>query len=89
MIIAILKTPNKKEEHFWQAQNNPETSGSTLRNIGFFAVSVPGDSVRPQKPKPESSAKRIPSRELTYPPKWDFEDDFPFPKVAQSLHIGL
>ena len=24
----------------------------------------------------------LPSRELTYPPKWHFEDDFPFPKVG-------
>ena len=26
--------------------------------------------------------QKIPSRELTYPPKWHFEDDFPFPKVG-------
>ena len=26
--------------------------------------------------------KRVPSRELTYPQKWHFEDDFPFPKVG-------
>jgi len=27
--------------------------------------------------------KELPSRELTYlPPKWHFEDDFPFPKVG-------
>ena len=26
--------------------------------------------------------KLLPSRELTYPPKWHFEDDFPFPKVG-------
>ena len=24
----------------------------------------------------------IPSRELTYPQKWHFEDEFPFPKVG-------
>ena len=24
----------------------------------------------------------LPSRELTYPPKWHFEDDFPIPKVG-------
>ena len=31
----------------------------------------------------EIVAKKIPSRELTYPPpKWHFEDDFPFPKVG-------
>ena len=24
----------------------------------------------------------LPSRELTYPQKWHFEDDFPFPKVG-------
>ena len=26
--------------------------------------------------------KKVPSRELTYPQKWHFEDDFPFPKVG-------
>ena len=31
---------------------------------------------------PPKKCKNIPSRKLTYPQKWHFEDDFPFPKVG-------
>ena len=51
--------------------------------LGYTTNMIPPGSLTNIAPENiRNPKKKVPSRELTYPKKWDFEDDVPFPKVG-------